>query len=95
MQQAYQSPQENRTVSAQSNLVAMLYTLMEKLQKLENDMNERQVTEKMEKQPQQRQNKRRHRKVICHKCEHPGHYARGCANIRLQHIKLREKCPYP
>jgi len=81
MQQAYQSPQENRTVSAQSNLVAMLYTLMEKLQKLENDMNERQGTEKMEKQPQQRQNRRRHRKVICHKCEQPGHYTRGCANI--------------
>ena len=52
-----------------------------KLQKLENDMNERRVTEKMEKQPQQRQNKRRHRKVICHKCEQPGHYSRGCANV--------------
>ena len=74
MQQVYQSPQENRTVSTQSNLVVHFNGE-------ENDMNERQVTEKIEKQPQQRQNRRRHQKVICRKCEQPGHYARGCANI--------------
>ena len=82
IQAEHQGPQECTVSSTQPNLVAMLNTLMEKLKNLEDEINERQVTTKMRKQyHQQRQKRRKHRAIICYKCEQPGHYASGCANI--------------
>ena len=82
MQAEHQGPQECTLTSTQTNLEAMLNTLMEKLKKQEDEINERQVTIKMRKQyHHQRQKRRKHRAIICYKCEQPGHYAGGCANI--------------
>jgi len=66
----------------QPDLGAMLDKLMEKLKKLECDLNERQEINKRRRSEyhQQRQKIRKHREVICHKCQQSGHFAIECAN---------------
>ena len=62
------------------HITVVLEELTEKLEKLEHKMAEREKSHKQKGRLYHQQTQKQPQEVICHKCNQPGHYARGCAS---------------
>ena len=82
-EQRRQSIQVNNAVVADDitkHITVVLEELTEKLEKLEHKIAEREKSHKQKGRLYHQQTQKQPQEVICHKCNQPGHYARGCAS---------------